>query len=88
MKFVDFYFSLVFAYAFLMLDYPSVNSRLIIFACIVELYADRVGQWPELDQVLLSVKATVDNEADHMQQLMEVLGTMDTLFASSQASIS
>ncbi|ELU13410.1 hypothetical protein CAPTEDRAFT_172738 [Capitella teleta] len=55
---------------------------------ILELYADRVGQWPELDQVLLSVKATVDNEADHMQQLMEVLGTMDTLFASSQASIS
>lgn len=51
---------------------------------ISELYADKVGHWPELDQVLLSMRQEVDMEVDYMRELTQVLGTMETLFAASK----
>lgn len=51
---------------------------------IVDIYSEQIGQMPNIDELLMRLKGTLDQEVGYMKSLLEVLGTMDTLFAASQ----
>ena len=42
-----------------------------------------MGQSAALDELLLRLKDTIDKEVDYMRQLVEMMGTMDMVFAAA-----
>ncbi|TNN40486.1 U3 small nucleolar RNA-associated protein 15 [Liparis tanakae] len=50
---------------------------------ILDVYRQVVGQSPIVDRQLLRLQELLEREVDYQQDLMEVLGMLDTLFASS-----
>lgn len=50
---------------------------------ILDVYRQVVGQSPIVDRQLLRLQELLEREIDYQQDLMEVLGMLDTLFASS-----
>ena len=49
-----------------------------------DLYSQQLGQSSEVDRLLGQLKTTVDQEVEYMKMLYQVMGSLDTLFASSQ----
>ena len=51
-----------------------------------DLYWEQLGQSSEVDRLLGRLKETVDQEVDYMKTLFQVMGSLDTLFSTSQQS--
>ncbi|KAM8961750.1 U3 small nucleolar RNA-associated protein 15 homolog [Pelodytes ibericus] len=49
---------------------------------IIDIYSPVFGQSPIIDKLFLRLKDLLDNEIDFQEELLEVLGMMDTLFAT------
>lgn len=50
---------------------------------ILDIYQSVIGQSPVTDRQLLRLQELVEREIDYQQELLEVLGMLDTMFASS-----
>lgn len=50
---------------------------------ILDIYRSVIGQSPVVDRQLLRLQDLVEREVDYQKDLLEVLGMLDTLFASS-----
>lgn len=50
---------------------------------ILDIYQSVIGQSPVVDRQLLRLQDLLDREIDYQQDLLEVLGMLDTMFASS-----
>lgn len=50
---------------------------------ILDVYQSVVGQSPVIDRQLLRLQELLEREIDYQQDLLEVMGMLDTLFASS-----
>ncbi|XP_013414421.1 U3 small nucleolar RNA-associated protein 15 homolog [Lingula anatina] len=50
---------------------------------VLDLYSSQLGQSTVIDETFARLKETVDQEVSYIKQLLEVMGTMDTLFAAS-----
>lgn len=50
---------------------------------ILDIYQSIVGQSPVVDRQLLRLQELLEREIDYQQDLLEVLGMLDTMFASS-----
>lgn len=48
----------------------------------LEIYRSVVGQSPIVDQLLLRLQDLLEREIDYQQDIIEVLGMLDTMFAS------
>ncbi|XP_062240650.1 U3 small nucleolar RNA-associated protein 15 homolog [Platichthys flesus] len=50
---------------------------------ILDIYQSVIGQSPVVDRQLLRLQDLLEREIDYQQELLEVLGMLDTMFASS-----
>lgn len=50
---------------------------------ILDVYHSVIGQSPIVDRQLLRLQDLLEKEIDYQQDLLEVLGMLDTMFASS-----
>lgn len=50
---------------------------------ILDIYQSIVGQSPVIDRQLVRLQDLLEREIDYQKELMEVLGMLDTMFASS-----
>ncbi|KAM3611270.1 uncharacterized protein V6R79_015797 [Siganus canaliculatus] len=50
---------------------------------ILDIYQSVIGQSPVVDRQLLRLQDLLEKEIDYQQELLEVLGMLDTMFASS-----
>ena len=50
---------------------------------ILDIYRTVIGQSPVVDRQLLRLQELLEREIDYQQDLLEVLGMLDTMFASS-----
>lgn len=50
---------------------------------ILDIYQTVIGQSPVVDRQLLRLQELLEKEIDYQRDLLEVLGMLDTLFASS-----
>lgn len=50
---------------------------------ILDIYQSIIGQSPLVDRQLLRLQDLVEKEIDYQKELLEVLGMLDTMFASS-----
>lgn len=50
---------------------------------ILDIYQSVIGQSPVVDKQLLHLQSLLERELDYQKDLLEVLGMLDTLFASS-----
>lgn len=50
---------------------------------ILDIYQSIVGQSPVVDRQLLRLQDLLEKEIDYQKDLLEVLGMLDTLFAST-----
>lgn len=49
-----------------------------------DVYGDYVNQSSLVDELLVRLKVTIEHEVAYMKELMELMGTMDTIFVASQ----
>ncbi|KAK3098153.1 hypothetical protein FSP39_016684 [Pinctada imbricata] len=49
---------------------------------LLEIYSCQIGHCSAVDTILLKLKETVDQEIMYMKQFMELMGSMDTVFAA------
>ncbi|CAH1797851.1 unnamed protein product [Owenia fusiformis] len=54
---------------------------------VLELYTDRLGSSVELQQALQRLKETVEMEMSYMKELIETMGTLETLFAAASSPL-
>lgn len=54
---------------------------------ILDIYPAELGHCSVIEDILKRLKETVDQEVAYMTQLFEVMGTMDTLFSTSQTEV-
>ena len=50
---------------------------------ILDIYRSVIGQSPLVDRQLLRLQELLEKEIDYQQDLLEVMGMLDTMFASS-----
>lgn len=50
---------------------------------ILDIYHSVIGQSPLVDRQLLRLQELLEREIDYQQDLLEVLGMLDTMFASA-----
>lgn len=50
---------------------------------ILDIYRSVIGQSPFVDRQLLRLQELLEREIDYQQDLLEVLGMLDTMFASA-----
>lgn len=50
---------------------------------ILEIYRSVIGQSPIVDRQVLRLQELLEREIDYQQELLEVLGMLDTMFASA-----
>ncbi|XP_074526153.1 U3 small nucleolar RNA-associated protein 15 homolog [Halichoeres trimaculatus] len=50
---------------------------------ILDIYQSIIGQSPVIDRQLMRLQELLEREIDYQQELLEVLGMLDTMFASS-----
>lgn len=50
---------------------------------ILDIYQSVIGQSPVIDRQLLRLQELLERELNYQQDLLEVMGMLDTLFASS-----
>lgn len=50
---------------------------------LLDIYRSVIGQSPVVDRQLLRLQELLEREINYQQDLLEVLGMLDTLFASS-----
>ncbi|XP_052700286.1 U3 small nucleolar RNA-associated protein 15 homolog [Crassostrea angulata] len=63
---------------------PSFQPVLLDVAdLLLDLYAEQVGQSPVMDCQLTELRETVEQEVNYMTELSEVMGMLDTVFASA-----
>jgi len=66
------------------LSNPNFMPSLVDVASILlDVYADQIGHWPDLEELLLRLKDTLDQEVCYQRELFELMGGMDTLFAAA-----
>lgn len=49
---------------------------------VIDIYKSVVGQSPVVDRQLVRLQDLLERELDYQQDLLEVLGMLDTMFAS------
>lgn len=50
---------------------------------ILDIYRSVIGQSPIVDRQVLRLQELLEKEIDYQQELLEVLGMLDTMFASA-----
>ena len=59
---------------------------MLMFLCLLsisDVYVDDLGQSASIDDMIKRLKETVDQEVSYMKLLLEVMGSLDTVFAAS-----
>jgi len=64
-------------------DYNFTKTLIIVFNCLLDLYAPVVGQSPDIDNMLKQIQRIVNNKVTLQKQLLETLGALDLLINSS-----
>jgi len=66
------------------LSNPNYMACLVdVTSILLDVYSEQVGHWPDLEELLLRLKYTLDQEVSYQRELFELMGGMDTLFAAA-----
>jgi len=60
-------------------DYKFSKTLIIVFNCLLDLYAPVLGQSPNIDSQLKHIQKIINDEVQLQKQLFETLGALDLL---------